>query len=411
MLALALALVAAQTPQHRLFLQPNLPRSSFAFFEFAPLSGAGMPAACSTGTVSGAKGEVLTFARASSATCTKTASGGLATTGIADGDLVVLSSNVARVEYDSAGTLGLLVEAAGTNLLLRYIEYASAPWADVGTPTLTGSQVDPFGTTTAVLFDDNDGAAYEGRSQSITVSAGAAHLMHCLVKAGTLNRARILLDGTAATITGLSASTWSIIEVADASSSGTSISAQVMNGNATTDTGTVIWGGCDVKTGTYRTSIVPTAGTTVARAAEGGSVTITSTPILSMAGSVQFASNTLSNGRVIEAYTVAANDNDRFSLLISGVQPANFIANGGVSTTQASATNFTMPGLNRAAVWLASGATQNTIANGTANSAATARTTVTATTLYIGRYGGAVSNEPDGIITRLCADPDGARCR
>ena len=54
-----LALALAQTPQHRLFMQPNLPRTTLAYFEFAPASGAGMTSACACTTPTGAKGEAL----------------------------------------------------------------------------------------------------------------------------------------------------------------------------------------------------------------------------------------------------------------------------------------------------------------------------------------------------------------
>lgn len=70
MVTLALALLLAQTPQHRLFLQPNLPQGpDFAFFEAFPANGAGTNGACSTTPPTAAKGEALTFARASVAEC------------------------------------------------------------------------------------------------------------------------------------------------------------------------------------------------------------------------------------------------------------------------------------------------------------------------------------------------------
>lgn len=269
MIILTSLLFSAQTPQHRLIKQPNLPRQSFAYFEAFPASGGGTTGPCSASAPTGAKGEAITFTRATAATCT-TGTNGTRTVGIGDGALVEMSSGQIRQELDGDGVVGFRKEAAATNLLLRFIAIDNAAWADVGTPTLTTGQTSPFvGTyaTAAVQIDDNDGAAFEGRSQAVTVSAGAAHTMHCYVKAGTVAEARISLDGTTADITGLSSS-WSIVTVTDASSSGVSISAQVLAGDAAGDTGTVIFGGCQVETGSARTSINPTVGTSVTRNVE-----------------------------------------------------------------------------------------------------------------------------------------------
>lgn len=406
---LALALVAgsalAQTPQHMLFKQPNLPRSSFAFFEFAPSSGAGMPAACATTAPTGAKGETLTFTRASPATCTPTATGGLVTSGIATQSLVELTNNIARVEYDANGTLGLLVESQGVDLLLRFIDYANALWSDIGTPTLTGSQASPFsGTyaTSAVQFDDNDSGAYEGRAQTITVSAGVAHTMHCYVKAGTLAEARITLDGTAATKTGLSTSTWDIIEVTDASSSGVAIVAQVMNGDAASDTGTVIWGGCDVKTGTYRTSIVPTVAATATRVIESPAFTIASTgPTACVAASVTWPSASVG---AVNFMALGSTGPINMTLYRTNNTAAGYQINATAVGPAVAAMNLTTHRAllydnagTRAAFWDngSVAAPANTMAGG-------------ATEVWVGRN---VSGTPaDGIVSRVQVDPSVLRC-
>lgn len=243
--------------------------SQYAFFEAFPASGAGTSGACSTTAPTGAKGEALTFTRASNGTCTKTASGGLATTGIADGDLVVLGNNVSRVEYDSAGTLGLRAESGATNLLPRFDALTDAAWSDVGAPSTVDGATDPFGATTGDTITDSSAVALEGRSQPVTVVAASAQIAYCYLKAGTLAKATLSLDGTTASTTTLSPTAWSILQVADASASGVSVSFQVLAGSVVGDTGSIIVGGCQVEAGTDRSAIVPTAAGTASRVTDG----------------------------------------------------------------------------------------------------------------------------------------------
>lgn len=154
MLTLVALLVAAQTPQHWLQRQPNLPQSTGAplpFFSAFTASGAGTFGACSTTPPTGSKGEVLTFTRASSATCSKK---GLATTGIQPGDFVTMASSQPRVEPGGGGVLRGLREPARTSSLLRSAEFDDAAWiktnSGVAAPTVTANQaVAPDGTTTA----------------------------------------------------------------------------------------------------------------------------------------------------------------------------------------------------------------------------------------------------------------------
>lgn len=429
MLTLAIALLAAQTPQHRLFQQPNLASSQFAFFEAFPSSGAGTFGACSTTPPTGARGEVLTFTRASAATCTRTASGGLATTGIADSDLITLSTNVARVEYDSSGVLGLRVEAAATNLLLRFIEACDAAWSDVGTPALTGAtvtgtacatatpQASPFaGTfaTAAVMIEDNDAAAQEGRSQAVTVSAGAAHTMHCLVKGGSLAEASISLDGTAQTITGLSATTWSIVQVTDASSSGVSISARILNGDAVGDTGTVIWGGCQVETGSYRHSITPTVSAAVTRALETMKVNGATFPTATVSKAVTIttewsqAQAPVTWGLLMgEVGTTSGSD---FFGVGSGVRTQN--CSGSCTAITSGALSIVAGTAMRLAAD-SSGGQSSIYKNGVSvlgPSALTAAASPWSSTTGIADNGAGVGHL-DGIISRVCVDPSPERCR
>ena len=156
LLALLLSQLAVQpsSPVGPIFSSPAT-MGQLAFFEAFPSNGRGTAGVCSTSAPTGAKGEALTFTRASNGTCTKTAAGGFSTTGIADGDLVVLSSNQPRVMYDANGVLGLLVESSRTNSLPRSEAIDNAAWTKTagGTgsvPTVTADfAVAPDGTTTA----------------------------------------------------------------------------------------------------------------------------------------------------------------------------------------------------------------------------------------------------------------------
>lgn len=244
-----------------------------AFVEFAPASGAGMTASCACTTPAGAKGETVTFSRTSNATCNPV---GTATTGVTNGSLVTCGSGGARVE-PSNSVQGLRVEAAADNVLLRFIELNNPPWGDVLTPTPTTGQTSPWvGTfaSSSVQYDDNDGAGFEGRAQTISVTAATQYTLSCYVRAGTLASATVSLDGTTNSISGLSSTTWSLVSVTDASSSGVAIAVQVLNGAVAADTGTIVWGGCQVELGAYPTSMITTTASVSTRAVESATLTI-----------------------------------------------------------------------------------------------------------------------------------------
>lgn len=121
---------------------------SLAFFEAFPSSGAGVTGgACTTTAPTGAKGEALTFTRAGTATCQKSA----ADTGIAVGDVVALSANQPRVE-SIGGFLAFLRESARTNNCPRSEEIDNAAWAD----EIFGAGVAPVVTANFALSPRND---------------------------------------------------------------------------------------------------------------------------------------------------------------------------------------------------------------------------------------------------------------
>lgn len=379
--------------------------AGFAFFEAFPISGAGTVSACSSTSPTGAKGETLTTARASGATCNSNPAGGTLTTGIPNATLVELGSNVPLQEYGVPGWLGVRSQLSRQNVLVRFIDYTNGAWADVGTPTPTGSQTSPFtGTyaTSAVLYDDNDGAAFEGRTQTVTVSAGVAHTMHCYVKAGTLNRARLSLDGTTVNITGLSSSTWSIVSVTDASSSGVAIAAQVLNGDAAADTGTVIWGGCQVEAASDFTSIIPTVAAAVTRAAETLSfagVTWPTSASISMAASYIGTTPASGSAATVLEFTGLAsilNESSGSWRWFSGAVP-QVVA---ITSSAAGVRTYGWhDGATRGMAWASNTAGPTADVNAANKFGAT---------LFIG---GSAGNRPNGIIYGVKVDPDATRAR
>jgi hypothetical protein len=255
--------------------------ATFAFFEFAPSSGAGMPAACSTTPPTGAKGEVLTFARASNGTCTKTATGGLATTSIANGDLVVLSSNQPRVEYDSAGALGLLAEASRQNSVLRSHEIEDAAWTKgpaIGTITANYATA-PDGTLTADRYQyTNTNNDYVLQSFSVGgLAATTAVYLRGTSGSGTLNMCRGGGVGQCVTCSYVSTS-WSrcIYAATLAASTNVFFGCETSTlGGACGQTGfdVLVWG-FQGELGAYASSYIPTTSAAVTRAVETASVTL-----------------------------------------------------------------------------------------------------------------------------------------
>lgn len=422
MLALLLALALGQArplalphPAGPLFTNPAT-LGSLAFFELAPASGAGMGAACACAAITGAKGETVTFSRAGAATCSPL---GLATTGITTASLVECGANLPRVEA-SGGVRGLRVAEQRSNALLRFIDLANAAWSDVGTPALTGAQPSPFTGTYAnlgVQVDDNDAAALEGRAQTVTVTAAVAHTMHCYVRAGTLASATVSLDGTTASITGLSTTTWSIVEVTDVSSSGVAISAQVLAGAAASDVGTVVWGGCQVEQGLYRTSIIPTVTAVATRNEE----TV-------FRDEAQFGELLGSAGGSVAATAQCLNTANRriVTLATSGGSPnvewdVNF-PSGAVAVTQwftGATSTFTsalaIDSVSRrwAQFTAGAGSTLNICRDGACQAGGSRganQSGATSLRIHVGNYvSGAF--RCDGIITGVCVDPSPSRCR
>lgn len=286
--------------------------AGFAFFEAFPASGAGTAGVCSTTAPTGAKGEALTSTRASNGTCTKTATGGFSTTGIADGDLVVLSSNQPRVEYDSQGVLGLLVESSRTNSDLRSEEIDNAWWSDVATgaanPTLNGTCANsPLASPTSTPEDYTFPATTAGQQSGRlgTVIAGLAavagtHSFYVCGVGGAGSMDICVWNTTTPTCStcdfpACSSNTWNRC-TRTATSSGnvaTFIGNNTLyNGGTSRSSNRVCVTGAQAEAGSYATSYIPTTSAAVTRNEEAADFAVSLSPTAGMcvASSVNYPS-------------------------------------------------------------------------------------------------------------------------
>ena len=379
---------------------------SLAFFEAFPASGAGVGTACSTTAPTGAKGEALTFTRASTATCTKTATGGLATTGIANGDLVTLSSNVARVEYDSNGVLGLLVESSRTNFILRSQQFDDLAWSTentgVAAPTVTADQaVAPDGTLTADRIQfvattaAQDNIKYQGGTCGATC-AGSVYVKG-VSGGGTIDVCSSISNCSPCTYVSTS---WTRC----LSQGGAGIwavgNASIYTTVARAANDVYVWGG-SAEAGAYATSYIPTTSATVTRSAE----TATFPVALSTGADFSVAVSGTSAG--FDSAACAG-------VSIWSASPGPYLSScfgnvgyGGVQATGVTGVNFgagLIAGWRGGIEWTRATNTSRVNVNGTLGGASVNAGVLSAAF-------GAFTLGPVGIHSRLCLDPSPTRCR
>ena len=135
---------------------------------------------------------LVTFTRASSGTFVDSA-----------GVLQTAVTNVPRFDHNptTGESLGLLVEEARTNLLLRSEEFDNASWGTLNSTVTANTQLAPNGTTSAETLTDVNGvtSANVGCFQSTTLADSTTYSMSCYVKAGTKTTCRVGIrakDGT-----------------------------------------------------------------------------------------------------------------------------------------------------------------------------------------------------------------------
>jgi hypothetical protein len=379
------------------------------FFSFAPLSGAGMTETCACTTPTGAKGEVLTFTRTGNATCSKQ---GLATTGIANGDLVACSgNNLPRVELDSDGVKGLRVEGARTNYALRSEELSNTTtWTNsVIPPTRTADYAAaPDGTTTADRIQF--AATSVGQSGPI-VQSGVAPVgsATCSVYArltgggtGQLGHFINLGGGSFACATcDITGDSWTRCVVSGTTASvrnyviGNESTAGVCFG-ALPALDVLLWG-AQCEAGTFASSYIPTAGAAVTRNAEAASFTLEVAvgPSFSMGASMWWPSSSVGAVTALQLGVIAPalarigrNTNTAAALLINATASTPTVT--AMGTTQQRGTLNDAAG-TRTATW-----------QGASVSAPVDSMTGTTAAVSLGAL--------DGVVSKVCVDPTPGRC-
>jgi hypothetical protein len=245
-----------------------------SLFRLLPSWGSAPGGECSGTSITGTRGETVTFTRSSTAYCTK-----------ADGTMVSLTSNQPRVSLVSGAPM-LLVEGAGTNLLLRSQELDNASWS-VGnagdSPTRTANaSTAPDGTATAERIQYVGNPVNESVVYQTFVSTATTHTCSAYVKGngGSGNIDLGIFQGTyAQSACAYTNGTWSrctysrVLAAANATPYlGCEKAGGALSTNCSGSPDVFVWG-LQCEASSFATSYIATAGTSATRAAERASFT------------------------------------------------------------------------------------------------------------------------------------------
>lgn len=409
MLALALAIALAQTPQHRLFQQPNLPRDSFAFFEAFPSSGAGATGVCSSTAPTGAKGEVLTGTRGSADRC----SSGATITSIAASSLVNLSNDITNVMPggDGSSPLGVTVSAAGTNLILFPSTLNNVNWGitqNAGNPTVVNTNsTDPLGGNTAsrVQFPATVGAQYSLLRQTGLTQPFSGSCYAKMVS-GTGELCLFAGSGTGAVRTALNATTWTRMKQENSTQNGglfVGTDSTDCSGGDFSAQDVYLWN-CQLEATRAVTTPMDTT-----RAAQVLSAPVTLSGSYFSAAATWEAPGVFTSGATALQIYVDANNSITMSSGATGTLLCA-VRIGGSTTTTTSVATMVAGSRNRVACYY-DGTSTGACVNGVCTLTAGAITMFTgAATFYLGTRS-ATGNEANSTLKEFCYDPAAERCR
>lgn len=407
-------------------------------FRFAPSTGAGMTEECACTSPTGTRGEALTFARASSAMCTK----GNEWSSIDNGDLVLCSTDQPRVMRGGtgAGAKGLMVESARTNSVLRSQELENASWGNSGTaPVIRADHgVAPDGTTTAdaIQFFAVGGGGESSKFQSGlgTLSPGACSVY---LKAAPPADGGVAVAGSIDMAAGAAANpcttcnyttdSWTRCTLTGATSTYVFIgneSAGACAGGARTEQNVYVWG-VQCEAGDYASSYIPTTNATATRAQEDATFTLASTYSsgtgfsISAKMTLNGAASATTSGPV--SIGQDATNNLRSALVTSStVGTCGYLSTGGNGTSSATGVPLFKDGDNRRiCTWTGSNTTTRQSTYNGVSGAATVQgassswnwSGVKLQGEYTDAILGATRRRPDGVVKEVCVHNAPTKCQ
>lgn len=431
MLTLALALALAVEPISSLsgpiFSDPS--RMGAALLSFAPASGAGMGAECACAAVTGAKGEALTFTRASTLACTI----GPTMSGIHNGDVVDCGANLPRAMRagDGTGSIGLSVFPAAAEMLLRTSEMENAAWVYAGgggsaAPAVWVNDAGaPDGTETAdaVHFFAASGVAYSVGYQSHAATVPLTASLYIMgarppdggvPQSGTID---LNIDGLAnqCTTCSFNATTWTRCARENVTVGGTKYIefghyGNTCGNNRTQPSDVLIWRVNSTNTARVFPSVEATSATVNSAASVGYLAVSTARALASAEASVASGTAYLAN---MHLWSIWQDANNYSYAKTSGVTPATVTCGyvvGGSSYTGATTGNLAASATSRVSCSY-DGTNVRACLDGTCNETARAFTLfATPTRIYVGAdIAGA--NQTTGTIAGLRADVAPGRFR
>jgi len=308
-----------------------------------------------------------------------------------DGVLQTAVTNAPRFDHNptTGESLGLLVEEARTNLVLRSEEFDNASWSQTGLKAFGSGSVAnaiaaPNGSVTADFLVDNTSTGEHFTNQIFTAVSGTSYTFSVFIKpsanktgvmlrytstvfGGITNQIQVVFaTGAVTALTGTPTGTatplpngwWRISITATATANGTpQARVQFYSNNGTSSTytgdgtsGYYLWG-AQLETGAFPTSYIPTTTAAATRAADVASITGSAFSSwyrqdegsICLSGAPRYAFggiNTFPRAFAISDGTTATMIDMRYRVLSSFSDSGYAVANGGVTqATYDSASN------------------------------------------------------------------------